>query len=46
MRTTVLKLTSDREIKKLKDELSSVSYDDGEVQFDEKLQEKTVKIKT
>ena len=51
MRTTVLKLTSDREVKKLqvkklKDELSTVSYDDGEVQFDENLQEKTEKIKT
>ena len=51
MRTTVLKLTSDREAKKatlrqLKDEISKVSYDDGEVQFDENLQEKTEKIKT
>ena len=51
MRTTVLKLTSDREVKKLrveelKDELSRVSYDDGEVQFSENLQEKTEKIKT
>ena len=51
MRTTVLKLTSDREanklqVKKLKDEISKVSYDDGEVQFDENLQEKTEKIKT
>ena len=51
MRTTVLKLTSDREVKKLqvkelKDELSKVSYDDGEVQFSENLQEKTEKIKT
>ena len=51
MRTTVLKMTSDREVKKarvkeLKDEISRVSYDDGEVQFDENLQEKTEKIKT
>ena len=51
MRTTVLKMTSDREAKKatlrqLKDEISKVSYDDGEVQFDENLQEKTEKIKT
>ena len=51
MRTTVLKLTSDREVKKLrveelKDELSRVSYDDGEVQFSENLQVKTEKIKT
>ena len=51
MRTTVLKMTSDREVKKatlrqLKDEISKVSYDDGEVQFDENLQEKTEKIKT
>ena len=51
MRTTVLKMTSDREVKKLqvkklKDELSTVSYNDGEVQFDENLQEKTEKIKT
>ena len=51
MRTTVLKMTSDREVKKLqvkklKDELSRVSYDDGEVQFSENLQEKTEKIKT
>ena len=51
MRTTVLKLTSDREVKKLrveelKDEISKVSYDDGEVQFSENLQEKTEKIKT
>ena len=48
MRTTVLKLTSDREVKKLrveelKDELSRVSYDDGEVQFSENLQEKNRK---
>ena len=51
MRTTVLKMTSDREVKKatlrqLKDEISKVSYDDGEVQFNENLQEKTEKIKT
>ena len=51
MRTTVLKMTSDREakklqVKKLKDEISKVSYDDGEVQFSENLQEKTEKIKT
>ena len=51
MRTTVLKLTSDREVKKLrveelKDELSRVSYDDGEVQFSEDFEEKTEKIKT
>ena len=51
LRTTVLKMTSDREAKKatlrqLKDEISKVSYDDGEVQFDENLQEKTEKIKT
>ena len=51
MRTTVLKMTSDREVKKLrveelKDELSRVSYDDGEVQFSENLQQKTEKIKT
>ena len=51
MRTTVLKMTSDREAKKatlrqLKDEISKVSYDDGEVQFSEDLQEKTEKIKT
>ena len=51
MRTTVLKMTSDREVKKatlrqLKDEISKVSYDDGEVQFDENIQEKTEKIKT
>ena len=52
MRTTVLKMTSDREVKKatlrqLKDEISKVVYDeDGEVQFDENLQEKTEKIKT
>ena len=51
MRTTVFKISSDREVKKLqvkelKDELSRVSYDDGEVQFSENLQEKTKKIKT
>ena len=51
MRTTVLKMASDREAKKatlrqLKDEISKVSYEDGEVQFDENLQEKTEKIKT
>ena len=51
MRTTVLKMTSDREAKKatlrqLKDEISKVSCDDGEVQFDKNLQEKTEKIKT
>ena len=51
MRTTVLKMTSDREVKKLrveelKDELSRVSYDDGEVQFSEDFEEKTEKIKT
>ena len=51
MRTTVLKLTNDRVVKKLrveelKDELSRVSYDDGEVQFSENLQEKIEKIKT
>ena len=51
MRTTVLKMTSDREAKKatlrqLKDEISRVSYDDGEVQFDENLQEKQREIKT
>ena len=45
-------MTSDREVKKatlrqLKDEISKVSYDDGEVQFDENLQrKKTEKIKT
>ena len=51
MRTTVSKMISDREAKKailrqLKDEISKVSYDDGEVQFDENLQEKPEKIKT
>ena len=53
MRTTVLKLTSDREVKKLrveelKDEISKVSYDpaDDDVEFSENLQEKTEKIKT
>ena len=33
-------------LRQLKDEISKVSYDDGEVQFDENLQEKTEKIKT
>ena len=53
MRTTVLKMTSDREVKKatlrqLKDEISKVSYDpaDDDVEFSEDLQEKTKKIKT
>ena len=52
MRTTVLKLTSDREAKKatlrqLKDETSKVAYDeDGEVQFSEDLLEKQREIKT
>ena len=52
MRTTVLKMTSDREVKKarvkeLKDEISKVSYDpDGEVQFSEDLREKQREIKT
>ena len=52
MRTTVLKLTSDREAKKatlrqLKDETSKVAYDeDGEVQFSEDLREKQREIKT
>ena len=52
MRTTVLKITSDREVKKatlrqLKDETSKVAYDeDGEVQFSEDLQEKQREIKT
>ena len=51
MRTTVLKLTSDREAKKaalteLKNEISKVSYENEEVQFSEDLQEKTEKIKT
>ena len=51
MRTTVLKITSDREAKKatlrqLKDETSKVAYDeDGEVQFSEDLREKR-EIKT
>ena len=53
MRTTVLKMTSDREVKKarvkeLKDEISKVSYDpaDDDVQFSENLQEKQREIKT
>ena len=52
MRTTVLKITSDREVKKarvkeLKDEISKVTYDeDGEVQFSEDLREKQREIKT
>ena len=53
MRTTVLKMTSDREVKKLrveelKDELSRVSYDpaDDDVEFSENLQEKQREIKT
>ena len=52
MRTTVLKITSDREAKKatlrqLKDEISKVAYDeDGEVQFSEELREKQREIKT
>ena len=52
MRTTVLKITSDREAKKarekeLKDEISKVAYDeDGEVQFSEDLREKQREIKT
>ena len=52
MRTTVLKITSDREAKKatlrqLKDETSKVAYDeDGEVQFSEDLREKQREIKT
>ena len=52
MRTTVLKITSDREVKKarvkeLKDEISKVAYDeDGEVQFSEDLREKQREIKT
>ena len=52
MRTTVLKMTSDREVKKarvkeLKDEISKVAYDeDGEVQFSEDLREKQREIKT
>ena len=52
MRTTVLKITSDREVKKatlrqLKDETSKVAYDeDGQVQFSEDLREKQREIKT
>ena len=53
MRTTVLKMTSDREVKKarvkeLKDEISRVSYDpaDDDVEFSENLQEKQREIKT
>ena len=53
MRTTVLKMTSDREVKKarvkeLKDEISKVSYDpaDDDVEFSENLQEKQREIKT
>ena len=52
MRTTVLKMISDREVKKarvkeLKDEISKVAYDeDGEVQFSEDLREKQREIKT
>ena len=52
MRTTVLKITSDREVKKarvkeFKDEISKVAYDeDGEVQFSEDLREKQREIKT
>ena len=53
MRTTVLKLTSDREVKKLrveelKDEISKVSYDpaDDDVEFSEDLREKQREIKT
>ena len=52
MRTTVLKITSDREVKKarvkeLKDKISKVAYDeDGEVQFSEDLREKQREIKT
>ena len=52
MRTTVLKITSEREAKKatlrqLKDEISKVAYDeDGEVQFSEDLREKQREIKT
>ena len=52
MRTTVLKIISDREAKKakvkeLKDETSKVLYDeDGEVQFSENLREKQQEIKT
>ena len=53
MRTTVLKITSDREVKKarvkeLKDEISKVSYDpaDDDVEFSENLREKQREIKT
>ena len=52
MRTTVLKITSEREVKKarvkeLKDKISKVAYDeDGEVQFSEDLREKQREIKT
>ena len=53
MRTTVLKMISDREVKKarvkeLKDEISKVSYDpaDDDVEFSENLQEKQREIKT
>ena len=52
MRTTVLKMTSDREVKKatlrqLKDEISKVAYDEeGEVQFSEDLREKQEEIET
>ena len=52
MRTTVLKIISDREVKKatlrqLKDETSKVAYDeDGEVQFSEDLRENQQEIKT
>ena len=53
IRTTVLKMTSDREVKKLrvkelKDEISKVSYDpaDDGVEFSENLQEKQREIKT
>ena len=52
MRTTVLKITSDREVKKarvkeLKDEISKVSYDpaDDDVEFSEDLREKQREIK-
>ena len=51
MRTSVQHLIGEREAKKarvqeLKDETSRVSYEDGEVQFDENLQEKQKEIKT
>ena len=53
MRTTVLKITSDREVKKarvkeLNDEISKVSYDpaDDDVEFSEDLREKQREIKT